>query len=308
MRVKFYFLVGFALIVACVNALGQSSQYRFSHLDVSDGLSHNQVNCVFKDSQGFMWFGTASGLNRFDGYTFKVFKHDSNDKNSISDDFVTKIFEGPDKKLWIESRGGYCFYDPDTEKFNSDMSLVLRPLKLPLYQNVTRIVRTGVADFWFLIPDSGIYRYNSLTGQTKRYYHNINSVPSLYSSSVADIAPDAKGNLWIMFRNGTIEMLDNKLNKISNRTDVFNKEIHNKNGNYSLIIDRDNDLWLYESYVESGVFYYKPSTAVLRHIDKESVGVKLKANVINNIIQADDGLIWIATDHGGINVLDKKGY
>lgn len=255
-----------------------------------------------------MWFGTASGLNRYDGYNFKVFKHDASNKRSINDDFVYKIFEGPGKKLWISTRGGYCFYDPETEQFNSDMQPLLRSLKLPGYPLVSKIVRSGSADFWFLIPDSGIYRYSFLTGQTKRYYHSIHSTPSLYSSSIADITVDGKGNTWIVYSDGIVEMFDNRLNKISYQTDVFSKATHNKNGNYSLTIDRDNDLWLYESYVESGVFYYKPSTGVFRHIDKESAGVKLKANVINNIIQADDGLIWIATDHGGICVLDKKNF
>jgi len=56
-----------------------------------------------------MWFGTPSGLNRYDGYTFKVFKYDVNNKKSINDDFINNIFEGPDKKLWIATPSGYSF-------------------------------------------------------------------------------------------------------------------------------------------------------------------------------------------------------
>jgi signal transduction histidine kinase/ligand-binding sensor domain-containing protein/DNA-binding response OmpR family regulator len=307
-RVKYYFFLAVTLVFGCVNASGQSSQYRFSHLDISNGLSHNQVNCIFKDSEGFMWFGTASGLNRYDGYTFKIFKHDGNNKNSVSDDFINKIFEGPDKKLWILTRNGSCFYDPETEQFNSDMPPLLRSLKLPAYPYVSKIVRSGSADFWFLLPDSGIYRYNAISKQTKHYYHNINSIPSLYSGSITDITTDAKGNIWIVYSKGAVEMFDIKLNKISYHTDVFNKATNNKNDYYSLTVDSDNDLWFYASYGGSGIFYYQPSTGTLRHIDKESAGAKLKANVVSNLIQANDGLIWIATDHGGINVLDKKNF
>jgi len=309
MRVKFYYyLLVLTLIGGCFRAFGQSGQYRFSHLDISDGLSHNQVNSILKDSEGFMWFGTASGLNRFDGYTFKVFKHDSNDKNSVSYDFITKIFEGPDKKLWISTRNGFCFYDPDTEQFNSDMSLLLRPLKLPLYQNVVKIVQTSAVDFWFLYPDSGIYRYNTVSKQTKHYDHGINSIPSLYSNSITDISLDSKCNVWMVYSDGTVEMLDVKLNKISYQTDIFKKATNKKDGYYFLTVDRDNDLWFYAPYVDLGVFYYKPPTGILRHINKESEGVKLKASIITNIVEADDGRIWIATDHGGINVLDKKKF
>jgi len=255
-----------------------------------------------------MWFGTASGLNRYDGYTFKVFKHDGNNKNSVSDDFIYRIFEGPDKKLWILTRSGYCFYDPETEQFNGDMRPLLQSLKLPAYPHVSKILRSGSTDFWFLFPDSGIYRYNAISRQTKHYFHSNRSTPLLYSSSIADITTDAKGNVWIVYTNGIVEMFDIKLNKISYHTDAFNKATNYKSGDYSLMVDRDNDLWLYAFYKESGIFYYRPSTGGVRHIDKESAGAKLNAKVITSIVEADDGLIWITADHGGINVLDKKDF
>jgi len=253
-----------------------------------------------------MWFGTASGLNRFDGYTFKVFRHDNNNKNSVVNDFITKIFEGPDKKLWILTRYEFCSYDPETEQFSSDLPSLARPLKLPLYKFVTKIVRTGTADFWFLYSDSGIYRYNAITKQTIHYYYNSHSAPSLYSATLADISADSKGNIWIVYNDGTVEMLDNKVNKITYHTDIFKKVCTNKNGFYSLTVDRDNDLWFYASYIDMGAYYYKPSTGTFRHVDRESN--ELKSNVVSSIVQADDGLIWIATDHGGISVLDKKKF
>jgi len=306
MRVTFYSFLCVILIFAGATAFGQSNLYRFSQLDVSNGLSHNQVNCIFKDSQGFMWFGTASGLNRFDGYTFKVFRHDVNNKNSIKDDYINKIFEGPDKKLWISTRNGFCYYDPDKETFNSDMSSLLLPLKLPTYPDVAKMIRTGTGDFWFSFPDSGIYRYDAVRRLTERYYHGINSVPSLYSNTISDITSDTKHNTWIVYSDGTVEMFDTRLNKITYRTDIFKKAYNNKNDYYSLTVDRDNDLWFYASDIEAGVFYYKPSAGALLHIDKESARLRLKSNFINNIIQADDGYIWISTDHGGIGVVEKK--
>ncbi|SDT44408.1 Signal transduction histidine kinase [Mucilaginibacter mallensis] len=305
MRVKYYYLLAVTLIFGCVNVFGQRSQYRFSHLDISNGLSNNQVNCIFKDSEGFMWFGTESGLNRYDGYNFKVFGHDANNKNSIKFDNINNIFEGPDKKLWIGSGNGYCFYDPETERFNSDMSLLSRPLKLPV-KNPQKIERTTAADFWFLYADSGIYRYNTISKKTTHYYHSVKGAPSLYSSSIADITPDVKGNIWIVYTDGMVEMLDVKLNKISYRTGVFNKVTNNKKEHYTLLVDRDGDLWFYASSANLGVFYYQPSTGTFRYIGKESSGIKLNTNIVTNIVQADDGLIWIAADQGGINVLDKK--
>ncbi len=307
MRVKFCILLTI-IFFARNNTFAQSSQYQFSQLDISNGLSHNQVNCIYKDSEGFIWFGTASGLNRYDGYAFKVFKHDADNKNSLLDDFIVNIFGGPDKKLYISTRTGYCFYDPETEQFNSDMSVLLKPLKLPVYPFPSKIIQSRRSDFWFVYPDSGLYRYNALNRQTTRYYNHTQAGPSLYSNSVTDITEDTKGNIWLVYESGMVEMLDTKLNKISYSTGIFSKVIDNKTSYFSITVDKDGDLWLYTPNVNTGVYYYSPSTEVFRHIDKGSSGTKLKSNIISNIIQADDGLIWIATDHGGINLLDKTNF
>ncbi|WP_419698489.1 hybrid sensor histidine kinase/response regulator transcription factor [Mucilaginibacter sp. NFX135] len=297
--------LGVLVLLFTISAVfAQNSKYQFSQLNRSSGLSHNQVNCIFKDSEGFMWFGTASGLNRYDGYTFKVFKHDANDKKSLLDDFITNIFEGPDKKLWVSTRSGLTFYDSETEQFNNDPSLMTKSLKLPSYPNVSKIIHGGKGDFWFVCPDSGLYRYNESSKTTRRYDHR--SGTPLYSNHVSDITQDVAGNIWIAYRDGVVEKFDVKRKAITYRANIVNKAANNKDGYYAITVDKDNDLWLYSPNLDSGVYYYSPSTGVFRHITKESEGAKLKSNIVNNIVQADDGLIWIATDHGGISILDKK--
>src|SRR5687768_15609130 len=96
----------------------QPHSYQFSQLQISSGLSHNQINSIFKDKMGFMWFGTLSGLNRYDGYSFKIFKHNAKDSTSINDDNVLNIQQGPYGKLWIQTRLGYTIYDPEKERFD----------------------------------------------------------------------------------------------------------------------------------------------------------------------------------------------
>src|SRR5258708_33932659 len=121
MRFKVYiYVLLFGITQQCLYA--QNTAYQFSHLDITNGLSINQVSCVFKDSNGFMWFGTISGLNRYDGYKFKVFKHSANDPNSLNDNIVKGIFEGPDKKLWIKTHYSLSVYNSVTEKFSNDIT------------------------------------------------------------------------------------------------------------------------------------------------------------------------------------------
>src|SRR5689334_12169013 len=71
----------------------QVNDYPFSRLDIRDGLSDNHVNDIFKDSRGYLWFGTNSGLNRYDGYSCKVYRHEDADPSSLTDDHVSRIFQ-----------------------------------------------------------------------------------------------------------------------------------------------------------------------------------------------------------------------
>jgi signal transduction histidine kinase/ligand-binding sensor domain-containing protein len=95
-----------------------SGQFRFSHLGISQGLSQNSVHCIFQDSEGYIWLGTQDGLNRYDAYSFRTFKHNKNDTTSISDNFITGITEDNLHNLWIGTRNGANRFDRKTEKFD----------------------------------------------------------------------------------------------------------------------------------------------------------------------------------------------
>ena len=306
MRLKLV-LVLFLIFGGFYTALAQNNKYQFSHLDITNGLSGNQVNCIYKDSKGFMWFGTMAGLNRYDGYTFKVFKHIANNKSSINDDYIESIYEGPEQNLWITTRNGPCIYNLVTEQFNSDLSPWLKSFNLP-GSDFTKIKKDNKGDFWFIYPNSGAYRYDPVHKQTYHYRHGSKQGASLFSNDVADISEDAKGDTWLIYSTGVIEKLDVEHNKITFTSNVLSKVNNAKPLLYSIMVDSDGDLWLYALGVNMGVYYFNPQKNVLNHIDKISAGVRLNADVINNVYQADDGLIWIATDHGGINLVNKKEF
>ena len=78
----------------------------FSNIGVEQGLSHSDVYCITQDSKGFMWFGTGDGLNRYDGYSFTIFKHDPQDSLSLSQNFVLELLEDTTGALWVGTRGG----------------------------------------------------------------------------------------------------------------------------------------------------------------------------------------------------------
>jgi len=261
MRLKFILIL--ILIGISYTLFAQTNKYQFSNLDISNGLSHNQVNCIYKDARGFMWFGTMSGLNRYDGYTFKIFRHNSKDKNSLTDDYIQNIFGGPGQTLWLATRSGLCVYDPKKEQFSSDIKTWLKTLNLPDYAGIAKIKKDSRGNFWIICTNVGIYCYNPASKQTRFYNTGNYAHPSLNNSTVVDLAEDTAGNIWFVYNDGVVEKLDWSLDKITFRSSILNKESNGKLQIYSMMIDRDNDLWLYPLGVNVGVYYINPATLFL---------------------------------------------
>jgi signal transduction histidine kinase/ligand-binding sensor domain-containing protein/CheY-like chemotaxis protein/AraC-like DNA-binding protein len=300
------YLLAFFMPFIALQVFAQANKFQFSQLDITNGLSHNQVNCIFKDSKGFMWFGTLSGLNKYDGYKFKIFKHIASDTTSLSNDFIVSVAEGPDNKLWIETRNGYNIYDPLTEKFSHDVSRYLRSINIPS-QNLTTVKKDRFGDFWFLNSITGIYKYNAKTKRTTHISKRPGNNKSIYNNTVADIALDAKGNIWLIYNKGVLERLDSQTLKVNYRQKLSELPVGLNTG-YRVFIDKQDDIWAFVPTYSSGVYYLNSSLSVFKHIDKGSGGKGLNTNVTSNIIQDDQSRIWIATDHGGINLLNKKDF
>src|SRR3974390_152170 len=101
-----------------LSAQGSRANFRFTHLSVADGLSHADVRAIAQDHQGFMWFGTwLGGLNRYDGYTCKVYKHDDQDEGSLGSDSVWALYVDRTGVLWVGTNEGVDRYDRETDSF-----------------------------------------------------------------------------------------------------------------------------------------------------------------------------------------------
>lgn len=296
------------LLVCCLAGYSQKNEYQFMHLDVRQGLSHNQVNTIFKDDKGFMWFGTLSGLNRFDGYDFKVFRNDLQDTTTLSDNYIAGIFELPGRKLWIVTRNGNNIYDPKTESFSRNDQRFLASLSLPS-GNVTFISKDKKGNFWFVYQGLvGIYKYSPETGKAEKVLVRQGAPTDITPGDVSMLAHDKDNNTWIIYRNGIIEKLNFATGKPGFRDEALQKRNGGKNENYFLFIDNDNELWITVplSITHGGVYHYNPAIGSLNYISKEAGELRINSNIVSGIIQSADGKIWIGTDHGGVNIIDKK--
>ena len=96
-------IVRLVVFLQFVTFICAGQEVSWQPVTISDGLSQGMVYDLLEDREGFLWFATKDGLNRYDGYKFKIFKHKANDENSLGDNFVIRVSEGPDKKRWVHT-------------------------------------------------------------------------------------------------------------------------------------------------------------------------------------------------------------
>lgn len=301
-------------IIVCLISLvfylplnAQPSQYRFSRIDISQGLSNNEVNCIIKDEKGFLWFGTRSGLNRFDGYKFKVFKHDLRDTTSIIDEEIDQIFEGPEHSLWINTKSTLTTYSLLTEKFDRHPQKFLKSIGIDEV-SLLDIKKGRDGNFWFLGASHGLYKYDPVTKRAIHFFTQDSAAASVSPTRTTGFAINSNGFIWLVNSDGILKKLDIRSGKLLQSTNVLQQKMTKGVSGYKVFIDADDCLWIYTPGISGGVFYYDAARQNLIHISRDNNPKSLNNDVIRSVGQDENGIIWLATDHGGINLLDKKDF
>jgi len=111
------FFFGFVPLLQAEEAPLPGSQVRFDRVSLEHGLSQSSVTAIVQDSEGFLWFGTRSGLDRFDGYEFRIFRNDPDRPETLSHSAVTALFTDSRDRLWVGTEAGLNRYDPLTGSF-----------------------------------------------------------------------------------------------------------------------------------------------------------------------------------------------
>lgn len=277
----------------------QNEQYNFSKLNIYSGLSQNQVNAILKDQDGFLWFGTASGLNRYDGYSFKIFRKQPNDSSLLTDSYVGSLYELPGGKMWVTTRNAPCIYDAHTEKFDAGCDSYLHSLGLPS-GSIRNIAKGNNGRYWFHYDSLGLYLYSATDKKTKSFPTNFK-----FSSSenIASVKETKDEKLWVVYQNGLLRQFDIRANKLIFSSNAL-QNLNKGNNFYNFFIDNDGDLWLW--YFTNGIYFFHPEDNSIRQFNERSSPAKLSSSLVSQIIQDNNGLIWVGTDHGGVTLIDKK--
>ena len=277
----------------CLSATAQ--KYMFKHLEVKDGLSNNQVNAIYKDSRGFMWFGTASGLNRYDGYEFKVYRNQNNDAKSLPDNYIENIQEDVSGNLWIRTSAGYVFYNSLTDTFDRDVEKWM--WNIGISGNPSSIYIDKHKIFWVYVLGKGIYRY--VNGEKKAERVNVKA-EALLNADIVDMIESNEGILLI-YNHGVLVCLDKeKLNvkwTINDISSDIGKETVN---DFSLFIDQKEQLWIY-GVLGMWIYNLPQKTWELRSPKDDSY------NSVRAVAQDKRGRMWLGKDQDGVELVDAQG-
>lgn len=283
------------MFLLTVQIIAQNNEIRFTHITSEDGLSLNGVTQIYQDSQGFMWFGTYNGLNRYDGYNFKIFLPNPSDPNSISNHSIYSIIEDKYGYIWIATLDGLNRYDRKTETFYKYKHNPKDPHSISS-NNILSIYEDKSGTLWIGTLD-GLNKYNRESDNftvIKKVSDRLNP-DSL--NSVVCIEEDFNGNLWLGTWNGlTCMRKDGKVIK-----QLYAQPSNYKNFDYRIISylfeDNSKNLWI--GFNSRGLAKYDQKTGIIKYYKPIADDPNtISDGYVNVIYQDNSNNIWIGTKNG----------
>jgi signal transduction histidine kinase/ligand-binding sensor domain-containing protein len=289
-----------------MSSQAQVKDMKFRRIKSEIGLSQENVLTAVKDHQGFLWFGTVSGLNRYDGYQFRVFCNDPLDSTSISDDWIYCICTSRTGDLWIGTQnGGLNRYDHFTNKFCSYKNIPGDSLSLP-DNGVVSVCEDKSGTLW-IGTLKGYLCWMEPSGTAIHHFENEpNTVSDLKGNPINSIMEDSKGDLWMNSAKGLVQL--NKKDKYSGKYTLhkirWKYPQHRGSAFYPNKIYEDSQGIIYAG-TTGGLYFYDRNVGDVRVFTIGS-GKNTIDMYVSSIHEDRTGRLWIGTSDKGIYLIDKK--
>jgi ligand-binding sensor domain-containing protein len=284
------------------SVLSQISQVNnlvgLSHILSETGLSQNTVHSIIQDKKGFIWFATEDGLNRYDGYSFTIFKYDPHDKNSIADNFIWTIYEDRNGTLWAGTNsGGLCRFNYEKENFLTYRNIPGDTNSLIL-NNVRAVYEDSHGNIW-VGTENGLDKFDSQKNIFIHYKNDPGNPESISNNVILSIFEDKNNVLWIG-SDGGLDRYNEALNSFTNYS--FDMDVGNSSSVILSIYQDENGLfWI--GTLKGLISFDKKTGKYQKYYVNESETNSINSNRINIIIEPDNEfdnneILWVGTGDG----------
>lgn len=270
---------------------------KFERISLEEGLSQSVVYSIVQDAQGFMWFGTQDGLNRFDGYNFKLYKNDPQNDSTISSNYAKTIFEDKDKTLWVGSlNGGLSKYDKNLDCFENFF------VKLDGVKSLSCIAEDKKGFLWIGCEDGGLNQFDK---ESKEFIYinwkdKFNFIKNIY---ITCLLIDDKNHLWIGTWDSGIYIYDSERNTIVNfKNNPQDKNSLSNNIVHSIYEDSRKNILI---GTRNGFNIFNESDQNFQHyFNRPEDSFSISGNVVSSIYEDKNKFLWIGTKDKGLNKFD----
>ncbi|MDY3000837.1 MAG: two-component regulator propeller domain-containing protein [Romboutsia timonensis] len=284
--------INIILILVCIfSCLKISTSYaniresfNFKNITIEDGLSQSTVETIYQDSKGYIWIGTNDGLDRYNGYEFKHYKHDKYDKNSIANNYIVDIIEDKNGYIWVSTIGGLSRINPDKDEIKNYYSkedsgnLSNSNLWQLLCTKDNRLIASTI---------DGLNVYDKNKDKFTRILYKEGELPSQYIYSLEE---DINGHIWVGTDNGLVE-LDKDLNIVKSYQDAIGDS-----DVYNVYDDSKGNIWV--CTLDNGLFKINLDDKSVENYKNNNSKRSIPSNNVRDIISDSEGKLWIATDKG----------
>ncbi len=289
-------------IFACHLTYGKANLLKFRKYGLSLGLSQSTVVSMVQDHQGFLWFGTQDGLNRFDGYQFKVFQHEMNDPSSLSSNYIAALHVDKKGELWIGTSKGLHRYNKQTATFTPYiLGSETRENKGSQYINK---ILSGPDNKLWIGTYEGLFLFDPISASSELFENKSIKPNSSDSQHIYAMFTDNKNQLWVGTSQG--------LNRLDLQSKTFKSTplTINQKGSPSgdsitdIVQDKSGHLWV--ATYRSGLIKFDPLNNKItpyQHNTKERTSIS--HNRVRSLLIDRFGTLWIGTANG-LNIYDTE--
>ncbi|NQZ10892.1 MAG: response regulator, partial [Algicola sp.] len=289
-------IITILILFFCLSIQVLASNARFERLTIDDGLSMSALQVILQDQSGYLWFATQDGLNRYDGYEFKIFRHDPKDPTSISGNWINSLYEDDHGILWIGTKLGLDRYDSAIEQFTHFKHDSSNADSLG-FDVVRAVIGDGKDGLW-VGTEKGLDHYDSKSGKFTHYVHDDNNPTSLSHDLVRALFADSKGQVWVGTDRGGLNRFDRDINGFTHfRHDAINNESLSSDAVWAISEDHIGQLWVGTN--GGGLNRFEPkSGGFVRFTHSDTQPLSLSNNNVNYIYEDARHNLWIGTDSG----------